>query len=55
MIRTITRAITRPITRAITRAFEKTRYLIDLNGTNAHYELAQPITFAGDFEIECDI
>ena len=54
MIRTITRAITRPITRAIRRAFEKTRYLIDLNGTNAYYELAQPIAFTGDFEIECE-
>ena len=54
MIRTITRAITRPIIRAIRRAFEKTRYLINLNGTNAYYELAQPITFAGDFEVECE-
>ena len=54
MIRTITRPITRPITRAITRAFEKTRYLIDLNGTDAYYELAQPITFAIGDTLEFD-
>ena len=55
MIRATTRAITRPITRAIRRALEKTRYLIDLNGTNAHYELAQPKSFAGDFRVAWEV
>ncbi len=33
---------------------ELKRVFIDLNGADAYYELAQPITFAGDFEVECE-
>ena len=55
MIRPIIRSILSPIIKGVLGGVTAiTRYFIDLNGTDAYYELAQPITFAIGDTLEFD-
>jgi len=56
MFKTIKNAINNTIDATIINAFTiLSRYFVTLDPVlNSHYEMAQPITFAGDFEVEVE-